>query len=201
MQPSLSLRNITYTLQTQKILQDISFELKRGDLLLVQGENGSGKSSLLKIIAGTFSPDSGNISWQNGKLYPNYLHYIGHANGLKLALTVGENMELFATLQNVSLDKENQETIMQKWNLENKIHTQAKCLSAGIRRRLALSRLSLSIKPLWLLDEPLAALDIQSQNIFLTQLKNHLNEGGIVIMTNHQPVNFAIPIIHLKLRP
>jgi heme exporter protein A len=166
-------------IRQQRILfSDVSFRLEKGGLLLVQGSNGSGKSSLLRILCGIATPYSGDIHWT-----PQHMHYIGHTNGIKLGLTVLENMRLFAAL----IQQPHDETmpVLTQLELHPYQHRLAKHLSAGQKRRLALAKLLLFPKPLWILDEPLTALDAHSQRIFLSALETHLKNGGMAIVSSH----------------
>lgn len=177
----------------QKIIfSDICFELQRGEMLLITGENGVGKSSLLRLLAGISSPYSGDISWYGKTIdslessYHNQFHYLDHLNGLKLNLTVAENLSLIQHLQLTSIT--DNETVLRKLNLLNYKHSLTKYLSAGQKRRLGLAKLFLMNKNLWLLDEPLTSLDVNTQEFFLLQLKQHLTSGGICILSSHQPI-------------
>jgi heme exporter protein A len=128
----------------------------------VQGDNGSGKSSLLRLLAGIATTAHGEILWQqqsihNARDYQQHLHYLGHDNGLKLALTVKENLQL---LQQLHDDKTGDiENVLTQLNLTKETNSLVAHLSCGQKRRVALARFWLVKKPLWLLDEPITALD------------------------------------------
>lgn len=176
----------------QVIFSDITFKLRQGEILLVTGENGVGKSSLLRLLAGISSPYEGSVLWYGksiqrlGISYTNQLHYINHVNGLKLNLTVTENLLLGHHLHLV--ETSGITPILGKLNLSAQKNTLVRYLSAGQKRRVALAKLFLINKHLWLLDEPLTALDVYSQAFFLSQLNSHLNKGGICVLSSHQSI-------------
>lgn len=175
------------------IFANLSFQLQSGEILLIEGENGAGKSSLLRLITALSSPAQGDIHWQNqsiytlGSLYSKQLHYIGHANGIKLGLTVKENLLLASHLTDFNSFTDSK-ALLNTLQLEYHLHTPATYLSAGQKRKVALARLFLFRKPLWILDEPLTALDINTQTLFLTQLNLHVQQGGMCILSSHQPI-------------
>lgn len=178
--------------QHKLLFANIDFELQAGELMFIQGINGSGKSSLLRIIAGLATPTTGHLLWQqtviadNKANYQQALHYISHDNGLKLGLTVAENITLMQTLyENTQIDPKQVLATLQLTAQQNTI---SKNLSAGQKRKLALAKLLLIQKPIWILDEPLTALDSHTQQLFLNLLRAHLENKGICILTSHQPL-------------
>jgi heme exporter protein A len=187
--------------QQKAVFTNISFTLDPGEALIVEGENGAGKSSLLRLLAGLSTPFTGNILWKNDPIcslrqeYTALLHYIGHTNGLKPHLSPIENLQLYAHLfsssQRLRPEWETQlSTVLQLCGLENVARNPAKYLSAGQQRRIALAKCFLLPKKIWILDEPLAALDASMQAIFLTQLATHLRQGGIAIISSHDEIAF-----------
>lgn len=198
-----SATNIAYIRDQRQLFAGISFALQAGDVLQIEGQNGAGKSSLLRILTGLATPDVGDVHW-NGKSihedaddFLNSLHYIGHANGIKLGLTVNENLTLMGMRADASSN--DIDGILLKLQLSNYKHTIAKHLSAGQRRRIALAKLLLFPKQLWILDEPLTSLDVDTQIFFLNALDRHAKAGGIVIASSHQPLTISQPIKALGL--
>jgi heme exporter protein A len=183
--------DLTCSRQQHSLFSPVSFELTAGECLLIEGENGSGKTSLLRLLTGLSSPSQGEIYWENQAIqlarddYTNQLHYVGHQNGLKLGLTVAENISL---MESLSGNTNNQTTNASFFNVG--LHTPANKLSAGQKRKLALLKLFLFPKKLWLLDEPLTALDATSQILFLEKLETHIQQGGMCIATSHQSLRF-----------
>lgn len=179
-------------LRQQRLFSPVSFSLHAGELLLIEGANGSGKTSLLRMLTGLSAVSEGEIYWGNQLIrdareaYTSHLHYIGHQNGLKLGLTVEENLQLMGCLNGMENWKINP---LAMFGLDNALHTQANMLSAGQKRKLALLKLFFFPKKLWLLDEPITALDAGAQHIFLKQLEEHIQQGGMCIATSHHPLH------------
>jgi len=183
--------------QQQPLFAPVSFNLRAGEGLLIEGPNGSGKSSLLRILCGLTTPDTGTVHWQGRDIqtvredYVNALHYVGHQNGLKLGLTAEENLRLLSSCSPYT-----------PFVYGNILQKQTRFLSAGQKRKLALSKLFMTPKPLWILDEPLTALDIDAQTEFLAKLDEHLQQGGMCIITSHHPLNFKHSnVTSLRLSP
>lgn len=189
----LGVENLTCQRREQILFANLSFQLQQGQCLVIEGVNGSGKSTLLRILSGLMSPDGGEIFWQQQLIqkkfthYINQLHYIGHQNGLKLGLTVSENLQLAHHLATFSSCNELDE-ILHALQLSIHKNTPLHYLSAGQKRKCALARLLLCKKDLWLLDEPFTALDNSTQIFFLAALKQHLQQNGMVIISTHQPL-------------
>jgi len=188
----LHANNLSCIRQQHVLFDKISFQLNAGEVLLIEGSNGSGKSSLLRLLTGLATPAAGEILWRGQAIqdlradYWEHLHYIGHTNGLKPGLSVIENIELMARLTNSNeMAATVVNSILSMLQLEPHKNTAAKKLSAGQKRRIALAKLFLLPKTLWLLDEPLTALDTQTQTIFLSHLDSHLQNGGIAVISSH----------------
>jgi len=177
----------------QRLFSDISFQLHSGDLLHVSGSNGSGKTTLLRMLCGLTLPSAGSIFWQQNTIdnhrdeFNAELLYIGHRHGMHSDLNALENLQLsvqqpanrariFAALENVGLGQ----------HLEKPL----RLLSQGQQRRVALARLLLESRALWILDEPLAALDVDAVEWFSQCLARHLKEGGMAVVTTHQTASF-----------
>lgn len=199
----LEVINLSCKRQSRLLFSDISFQLKSGELLLVEGVNGSGKSSLLRLLTGFATPFFGKIFWNNqlihnlSTLYLENLHYIGHSNGIKLELTIAENLQLAGYY---SLQKITSESVLSLFQLNAHKHTQVKYLSAGQKRRVSLAKLLLVPKILWILDEPLTALDTHTHTLFLNCLREHLKKGGMAIISSHHSIhieNVAVKTLRL----
>lgn len=190
---TLIANKLTCNKKNKILFENISFELAAGDVLFVEGPNGSGKSSLLKLLCGLATPTHGDILWQNQFVhrvrvtYNEQMHYIGHANGIKLGLSVLENLRLFAHLSLQQWTHLNDVLVLLQ--LDQHQQTLATYLSAGQKRRMALANLFLSKKPVWILDEPFTALDTTTQIIFTQKLEEHLRLGGIAIISSHHPLH------------
>ena len=166
------------------VFKDLSFELAAGELAELRGPNGAGKSSLLRLLAGLNTTSSGNITFEGGATeatLPEQSHYIGHAEANKPALTVRENLIFWQKFLGGTANSD----AFSAFNLEALADDQALLLSAGQKRRLALTRLAIAYRPLWLLDEPTVGLDAASLVILQNHIREHLKHGGMVIAATH----------------
>lgn len=204
--PHLHVRNLRCVRQQKEIFKDLSLQLSPSQVLLVEGPNGSGKSSLLRLLAGLSTPLDGDIFWCDQHIqdlrtdYSQDLHFVGHTNGIKLGLTVIENLKLAAHLS-LSAQADFDE-VLSLLRLNAHAHVQAKYLSAGQKRRLGLAKLFLFPKPLWIIDEPLTALDSETQTLFLSWLTHHSQQGGMAIISSHHAIPFNSTVLKtLRLRP
>ncbi len=170
------------------IFQNLSFSLSEGEVLLVTGRNGAGKSTLLALLAGQLAPSAGAIRVEGlgERPLPEALHLVGHRDGLKAALTAEENLAFARDLLGGPglLPRQALEAV----GLGHAARLPVAYLSAGQRRRAALARLLVAHRPLWLLDEPTAALDAAAQEALLGLMRRHLAEGGLIIAATHQPL-------------
>lgn len=169
------------------VFSNLSFTLNAGEMLELRGANGSGKSSLLRLLAGLNSASAGSITFENGLTdvsLAEQAHYIGHADANKTALTVSENLNFWAAFFG------GDQAPLKAFNLEALADDQALLLSAGQRRRLALSRLHCAKRPIWLLDEPDVGLDSASQFILQNQIATHLEKGGMALVATHAEFGF-----------
>ncbi|MFT5261274.1 MAG: heme exporter protein A [Saprospiraceae bacterium] len=183
--------------------------IKPGQIVQITGENGSGKTSLLRILTGLSYPEEGDVLWNGESIFTepqNYrlqLAYLGHLNGLKPGLSSIENLSLQQTL----FAQPSNITALQALDavgLSGYEPILVNQLSAGQQRRVALARLLLSNAKLWILDEPITAIDTTGVTVFEKIITQHILNDGMVILTSHQPLNFpelsvrqsAIPAVH-----
>ncbi|MGH1536907.1 MAG: cytochrome c biogenesis heme-transporting ATPase CcmA [Gammaproteobacteria bacterium] len=174
-----------------ELFSNIHFEMKSGEALLVEGSNGSGKTSLLRILCGFNYPADGEISWDGVSIeghdsYQQQISYIGHASGVKLDLTVMENLVFAQRLVGSERKESEIKDIIRTVGLFKQRNILTRKLSAGQKRRVALARLQLEERQLWVLDEPLTALDKEFVTEFETVLKNHLESKGMLVVTTHR---------------
>jgi len=189
------------------LFSDVSVTVKPGTLLAVLGANGSGKTSFLRMLCGLLLPDSGAILWQGKdirqlkELYTAQLTYIGHLNGIKDELTPVENLKVSACLAGDESSSAIVQKALEAVGLEQSVHRlPTRVLSQGQKRRVALARLWLSTRTLWLLDEPFASLDAVATSYLTQRLQSHLSNGGMVVVATHQEI--ALPtdsVQHLRL--
>ena len=189
-------RQLECTRGERRLFSDLSFKLDRGQLLRVAGANGSGKTSLLRIMCGLVAPSRGELRWQGQSIraereeYSRNLVFIGHLNALKDDLTALENLQVAAALAGLSADAERMLAGLDRFGIVHCAELPAKVLSQGQRRRVALARLALSATvPLWILDEPFSALDVGAVVELERLLASHLASGGMVVLTTHQEVD------------
>jgi len=177
------------------LFQNVSFELSPGQLLLVEGKNGAGKTSLLKLLSGLRRPDSGEVKWNQVNIlqaesdFRTYLAWLGHQNPLKEDQTALENLTMLGHIR-----QRNQISMIEALktvHLGHVKHKFVKTFSAGMKRRLSLASLLIAETPLWILDEPQAALDKAGISLFESLAEQHLKQGGMIIMTSHHSVNIA----------
>lgn len=174
------------------MFEQLNFHLRNGQVLLVEGNNGSGKTSLLRILCGIRLADSGTVRW-NGEsiensavVYHSQMAYIGHLDGVKLDLTVLENLETARSLGQPS--ELLLSSALAQVNLAGYEDVPGRALSAGQRRRLALTRLLITVNRLWILDEPFTALDKDGIQGFEELIFQHTANGGMVVLTSHHEV-------------
>jgi heme exporter protein A len=178
----------------RKLFQNLSFSLEPGELLEVSGPNGSGKTSLLRMLCGLLSPTSGEILWEGTNIqklkeeYFKELAYLGHLSGVKAELSLSENLRISGGLAGLPPSVEKTHAALKRMGLDESTMSSAKTLSQGQQRRLALARLLVSDKALWVLDEPLTALDRGGAGLVQSVLEDHLKGGGIIVLTTHQPL-------------
>jgi len=180
-----------------RLFAGLRFALGAGALLRVRGPNGSGKTSLLRILAGLTRPAEGEVLWRGRPLDEDTrreMVFIGHASALSDDLTVLENVEFILELNGGKADRSEIKIALETFALERVAHMPARFLSQGQRRRAALARLALATEvPLWLLDEPFAALDGEAIEQLSALATAHLAAGGLLVLTSHQEVPIAAP--------
>lgn len=188
------------------LFKALGFKLCPGQALQIEGPNGSGKTTLLRILCGLGIASDGEILWNGESIEDNRVDYtsamafIGHAHGIKSELTPLENLQVAMAMENTREDV-SLEAILEKVGLRGFEDVPARTLSAGQCRRVAMGRLFMSYAKLWILDEPFTALDVQGQAQIETMMVDHVNQGGMVILTSHHPLQLAdgmLQTINLK---
>lgn len=187
----LHLENLTLRRGARLLMRDFSLNLAAGESVLIKGPNGVGKTTLLRAIAGFIKPETGHINLSDNAAtqtppLSEALHYIGHKNGVRASLTVLENLEFWQQFYNpvASLG-----TIAEAFALTPLANIKAGYLSEGQQRRLALSRLAIAPRPLWLLDEPTVSLDVNSSEMIANIAQSHVEKGGLLMVISHIPLS------------
>lgn len=192
----LSGRGVRCVRGGREVFSALDFEAASGEALAITGANGTGKTSLLRMIAGLLTVAGGSIGLEGGEAeltLPEQAHYLGHHDALKPALSVIENLAFWRDfLGGEALGaKEDLRESLDAVGLDHAIHLPAAYLSAGQRRRLSIARLLAVRRPIWLLDEPTNALDTAGQSLFSDLMGNHLERGGLIVAATHAPLGIS----------
>ena len=204
-QPNLRAENLTLTRGGRALFNELSFTIDGGEALILRGANGSGKTSLLRVLAGLTEPDEGTISWGASACKPASpalranLLYLGHANALKDDLTTAENLADTLNFDGANISQENQHRALERVGLIERRDLAARRLSQGQKRRIGLARLLLGQKSLWLLDEPTNALDVSGVALFTKIVEEHLQRGGMACIATHLTMQIDAPVRELNL--
>ena len=188
----LAASNLSCIRGTQTLFNGINLQLDAGQWLYLQGENGAGKTSLLRILAGLALPAEGEVFWQNTPIaqqrsqYHQDLLYIGHHAGLKDDLTLTENLQALCRMDGLRINEADIREALTHMGLAKRQHLPTRVLSAGQKRRGLLARALLRPAKLWILDEPFNALDVHAVADVQRLLKAHLAAGGMLVLTSHQ---------------
>ncbi len=179
----------------RRLFSGLSFQVEPGELLWIEGRNGAGKTSLLRILCGLGEAEAGAVLWRGAPVrgqrdaFLGEMLYLGHLNALKDDLTVAENLRLAARLAGLPAEAAAARAALDAGGIGALAARPARTLSQGQRRRAALARLWMSAsRPLWILDEPFAALDTDSVARLAQHVAGHVGGGGIALLTTHQEV-------------
>jgi heme exporter protein A len=182
------------------VFRGVSFSVQSGDYVEVRGANGSGKTSLLRMLCGLLPPTSGVVLWNGAPIdthresYLSSVTYVGHRCAIKHELTVLENLRVSAALSGCDLSQGEARSILERVQLVHHEGTHTRFLSEGQRRRLASARLVACRRPLWLLDEVLVSLDAEAERTIRAVIHEHVTAGGMAIVATHQdrPVGIRV---------
>ncbi len=198
----LEARELAATRGDTTLFSGLGFSLAPGALLRVTGANGSGKTSLLRALCGLLMPSAGEVRWNGENVralreeYWKHLAYVGHADALKDDLTVEENLAIACALAGLQIPAPRARAAIEGFGLAGRERLPARALSQGQRRRAALARLAVSeMLPLWILDEPFAALDAAAVEHVQSLAGEHLARGGMVVLTTHQEARIKAPSV------
>lgn len=193
----LSVQQLACERGRKRLFSDLNFEVQSGQCLQVHGANGAGKTSLLRIVCGLAESVQGQVFWRGAdtRLDPGAfraeLVYLGHAPGLKDELSAAENLDYQTRIDGYALSPSHIAAALQRVGLGRQQHLPVRRFSQGQKRRAALARLIARPARLWVLDEPLAALDQAAQQLVTELVAGHLRTGGLALVTSHQPLGVA----------
>jgi heme exporter protein A len=182
-----------------------SFTLSAGQAMQIEGDNGSGKTSLLRMVCGLAPTASGEVRWGGQAIaevrhaFSRDLLYLGHSLGLKDELSALENLQTASVLAGHPVSHPQALQALQSQGLEARAHLPLRVLSQGQKRRVALARLQLSKARLWVLDEPFVALDTLAVHALQQVLRNHLQQDGLLLFTSHQAVDLGGAVLPWRL--
>lgn len=203
---SLELLNLECRRGGRSLFTGLSRQVDDGSLLRVEGPNGAGKTSLLRTVCGLVPPAQGQVRWRGktlsawGTAFNQQLVYLGHAPALKDDLSAIENLQAALSLGGTAVSPEQADATLAETGLTQRTQVPVRALSQGQRKRVALARLPLSAwAPLWVLDEPFNALDTAASAWLVGTLTKHLQQGGIVVLTSHQPVTWNVPVSEMSI--
>ena len=197
-------KNLTCIRGDRVMFSRLNFSVKKGEVLFIKGANGSGKTTLLRLMASLMRPTSGSISWNNLDIMDNLsffrglLHYVGHHDGIKMALTVEENLCFWARINNIGSEEKFVKEALKKFSLLHISNLPSRFLSMGQRKRLNLARICTSSAPLWLLDEPLSSLDADASQTVRNVISTHQDKGGMAVITSHDEPGLDNKVLNLS---
>jgi len=202
----LQVVNVSCERGSRALFSPVSFQLQASQAMYVQGDNGAGKTSLLRGLCGLSPLSQGQVLWdgqpvqQTREVFFRDVFYLGHALGLKDELSALENLQTTAALAGQWLSSQEAEQALGAQGLGSRIHLPLRVLSQGQKRRVALARLQVSQARLWLLDEPMVALDSAAQHALTALLQTHIQQGGMLLFTSHQSLDVGNAMQVLRLQ-
>lgn len=194
---ALEVRKITCVRGERALFSDIDFQVLPGQCLHIRGENGVGKTSLLRLLTGLASPESGEILWSGHSIKKDVLEYhskllfLGHRDALKEDLSAIENLRMYAAIDGITLSEQDIFASLWRFGLKGREDLPVNCLSAGQKKRVLMARMLTRRAQIWILDEPFNALDTHAVEELQGLIAEHLQRNGLVVLTSHQPL--AIP--------
>lgn len=185
----------------RELFADLHLQVFAGQCLHVRGENGVGKTSLLRLLTGLASPESGVVLWNSHSIqkeaseYHSKLLFLGHRDALKEDLSAIENLRMYAAIDGVALCEQDAFSALWRFGLKGREDLPVNCLSAGQKKRVLMARMVTRRAQVWILDEPFNALDAHAVQELQGLIAEHLEGNGLVVLTSHQPL--AIPCLRV----
>lgn len=203
---TLVVTNLAMVRGERTLFKQLNFSLNNGSVLYLQGENGVGKTTLLRTLSGLSQPFAGDVAWCGQTIkgmaeeFSQHVLYIGHLPGIKEDLTALENLQFSLALLGTAVPVSQVTEVLSRLGLAKGLHLPTRMLSQGQKRRVVLARLWLQNLPLWILDEPFTALDATATDLIKQKIESFANAGGMVVMTSHQDFSLNVPnFVQLKL--
>jgi heme exporter protein A len=201
----LSVAGLSLSRGRRQLFSDVSWQLHSGEVIILRGANGSGKTSLLRVLSGLTAADAGEVKWDGVRWTPLCLEqraaslYLGHVNALKDELSAAENLAEALAFDGIQVDLTTQIDALDRAGLAGRYDLPVRRLSQGQKRRIGLARMALSAKPLWLLDEPTNALDVDGVSVFVGLVAEHLRRGGVACIATHLSIELSGGVHELVL--
>jgi heme exporter protein A len=186
------------------LFEGLDFTVSSGEMLLLEGRNGCGKTSLMRAIAGMLSLETGDVSWmgkpvrQQRQEFHGSMVWLAHRTGLKGDLTMLENLHFERALRPQA--EQDADAVYERLGIERLKKLPLRSLSAGQQRRVALARLLFADVPLWMMDEPFTNLDREGRQLVMELVQQHLASGGLCVMAAHQDVDISAPVTKVRLQ-
>ena len=193
--PVLNVNRLSCERGQRLLFSNLSFQLRAGELLQIRGVNGAGKTTLLRILCGLYSEFEGEVDWS----VESYPLYLGHKPGVKDLLTTSENIIWLCGLHKVSVGRDKINEVLSMVGLRGYEDVACGNLSEGQRKRVNLARFYLLDNPVWLLDEPLSAIDMEGVVRFEAMMGEHVKSGGAIVFTSHQSIDVGAEVKFLDL--
>ena len=194
---ALEARAISCVRGERELFSGLHLQVFAGQCLHIRGENGVGKTSLLRLLTGLASPDSGEVLWNGHPIkkeaseYHSKLLFLGHRDALKEDLSAIENLRMYTAIDGIALSEQDAFSALWRFGLKGREDLPVNCLSAGQKKRVLMARMVTRRAQVWILDEPFNALDSHAAQELQGLIAEHLEGNGLVLLTSHQPL--AIP--------
>lgn len=186
---------ITCVRGERELFSGLDVQVFSGQCLHIRGENGVGKTSLLRLLTGLASPESGEVLWNGSPIkkeaseYHSKLLFLGHRDALKEDLSALENLRMYAAIDGIALSEQDIFSALWRFGLKGREDLPVNCLSAGQKKRVLMARMVTRRAQVWILDEPFNALDTQAVQELLGLIAEHVEGNGLVVLTSHQPLS------------
>lgn len=191
---ALEARDISCVRGERALFSDLHLQVSAGQCLHIRGENGVGKTSLLRLLTGLASPESGEVLWNSHSIkkeaseYRSKLLFLGHRDALKEDLSAIENLRMYSAIDGIALVEQDAFSALWRFGLRGREDLPVNCLSAGQKKRVLMARMVIRRAQVWILDEPFNALDSHAVQELQGLIAEHLEGNGLVVLTSHQPL-------------